>query len=457
MLADQGDGKLEKTPNDKFRDARERTQSPANSEYCLSRQELADLANAWIWEHHHEKFDLDASYIGKLEQGVIRWPRALPREAFRAIFRVSKDSELGFVNARARYYGAVVKLKDVDDVKRRKLFETTALGTSSLVLGKPAVALLKGSEPPPTPARVSATDIEQIHSATQIFNSWSRTYGGGVARATVRAQLGWSAGLLEATCPERLRPELFSAVGGLAETAAYMAFDAGAQEEASRVFGFALYCTEQAQDWYQRAYVLSDMALQAMWTGQPDEALTRAELALVRADRLTPSGQALLHTTRARALAKMHRVQETLRAIGTADEHFAHATPDNDPPSMAFYTAARHDQLTGQAYADLAMLGRDPNEATQRLEAAAAGHTAGYVRSRAICLAKLASLTMATGDPLHAAAIGHQALDITGRIRSHLAAEDLRELSRYANPHQDLEEVEHLRQRIATLLCIENP
>ena len=122
---------MEKTPNDKFRDARERTQSPANSEYCLSRQELADLANAWIWEHHHEKFDLDASYIGKLEQGVIRWPRALPREAFREIFHVSKDSELGFVNARARYYGAVVKLNDVDDVKRRKFFETTSTGSAS--------------------------------------------------------------------------------------------------------------------------------------------------------------------------------------------------------------------------------------------------------------------------------------------------------------------------------------
>ena len=35
------------------------------------------------------------------------------------------------------------------------------------------------------------------------------------------------------------------------------------------MLGFALYCAEQAEDWYQRAYVLSDMALQAIWTGQP--------------------------------------------------------------------------------------------------------------------------------------------------------------------------------------------
>jgi mitochondrial fission protein ELM1 len=48
-------------------------------------------------------------------------------------------------------------------------------------------------------------------------------------------------------------------------------------------------------------------------------------------------------------------------------------------------------------------------------------------------------------------------MDIAGSIRSHFAAEDLRELSRYATTHQQLEEVEHLRQRIAALVGTENP
>jgi hypothetical protein len=114
-------------------EARWRTSSPANPEECLSRQELAELANAWIWEHHNKKLELTANYIGKLEQGVIRWPSAPCREAFRAIFNVPKDSALGFVNARARSCRAVVKLNDVDDVKRRKLIETTTFGVSGLV------------------------------------------------------------------------------------------------------------------------------------------------------------------------------------------------------------------------------------------------------------------------------------------------------------------------------------
>ena len=127
-------------PNDQFREARERTESPARTNECLSRQEVADLANAWIWKHHHKKFELNANYIGKLEQGIIRWPNALSREAFRAILGVSKDSELGSVNPRARSRRAVVKL---DDVKRRHLIENTTLCVSGLVLWDAVAALLE--------------------------------------------------------------------------------------------------------------------------------------------------------------------------------------------------------------------------------------------------------------------------------------------------------------------------
>jgi hypothetical protein len=218
------------------------------------------------------------------------------------------------------------------------------------------------------------------------------------------------------------------------------------------VFRFALTCAEKAQDWSQRAEILSSMAKQEIWTGQPDDGLTLAEQALVRADRLTSTGRAVLHVDRGRALAKMRRVNETLTAIGTADDHFANATPDNDPPCIAHYNAARHALCTGQSLADLAILGHDPGEATDRLTAAAAWYTDTDNTSRAICLTKLASLTMATGDPLQAAAIGHAALDIAGTIRFRRAAEELRELARYAAPHQHLDEVVHLRHRIGALL-----
>ena len=435
--------------NDQLRTARERTASPTHPDVGLTRQELADLVNTWVWEHHDKKVVLaTANYIGKLETGIIRWPSISYREAFRAILGAPNDDALGFVNARSRR--AAVKLDKVD--RQNLVRGTVALSLGALIQG-PLAALLNGIEPPPVPTRVSATDIEQIRTATRGLESWHWTYGGGSVRAAAMGQLRWSAGLLDAICPKRLRPELHSALGDLADVAGWMAVDANAKEEASQVFGFALGCAEKADDWPLRAQVLSSMAQQAVRTGKPDEGLTLAEHALVRPDRLPATSQAVLHTVRGRALVKMRRINETLTAVGTADDHFAHSTPANDPPRMAFYTDARHAQFAGRPLADLAILGHNTaREATDRLTTAAAGHAANNNTSRAVCLAMLASLTMATGDPLQAATIGHEALDVAGTLRSRQVTDELRELSHHATAHQNLDEIAHLRHRIATLL-----
>jgi transcriptional regulator with XRE-family HTH domain len=402
---------------------------------CLSRQELAELVNTWVWDHHDKVVEHSANWVGQLESGKIRWPGRVSREALRAILGVTSDAALGFVNARSAR--AAMKLDNVD--RQRFIRNTGALGAGVLVLG-PLAALLEDTEPTPIPQRVGATEIEQTRTATRVFESWGSTYGGEVVRAAVMGQLRWSADLLEAICPERLRPALFSAVGDLAAVAGYIAEDAGAHEQAGRVYRVALACVDKAGDWLLRAEVLSSMAKQAIRAGRPDDGLTLAEQGLVRSDRLTVAGRSMLHTDRGRALAKMRRINETLTAVGTADDHFAHFTSDNEPPFLARHNPARHALLAGQPLADLAILGRDPAEATDRLTAAAAGHD-DYPRTRAICLTKLASLTMATGDPIQAATIGHTALDAAGTLRSRRVTEDLRELARYAAPHQHLDDV----------------
>jgi len=436
--------------NNQLRAARERTASLTSPDVCLSRQELAELVNAWAWDHHEKLLEHSANWVGQLERGKIRWPGKVSREALRAILGVSTDAALGFVNARSAR--AAVRLENVD----RQQFLRAGRNLSALAALGPVLALLEGTEPTPIPTRVGVTDIEQIRAAAQMFSSWDFTYGGGLARDAVMGQLRWSAGLLDATCPARLRPELLSAVGGLARRAGYMAFDVGANEDAPQVLSFALACAEQAEDWDLRAYVLDGLALLAIWTGQPDEGLTLTEHALVRADRLTETVQAMLHTDRGRALAKMRRVNETLTAIGTAEDHFARSTPAHDPPFLGNYNAAFLAGNTGDALFDLAVLGH-LTQATDRLTAAAAGHTVRHARPRATCLTKLASLTMATGDPIQAATIGNAALDAAGTLRSRRVTDNLRELARYATKHQHLDEVAHLRHRIATLVCTDSP
>jgi transcriptional regulator with XRE-family HTH domain len=437
--------------NDLLRTARQRTASLTSPDMCLSRQELAELVNAWVWDHHEKMLEHSANWVGQLECGKIRWPGKVSREALRAILGVSTDAALGFVNARSAR--AAVKLEDVD----RQQFLRASRDLGALAALGPLLALLEGGEPTPVPRRVGATDIEQIRTAARVFESWGGTYGGGLVREAAMGQLRWSAGLLGvATCPDRLRPDLYSALGDLAMVAGHLAVDVGAHEQASRVYRFGLAHAEKAGDWPLRGEILSCMAKQAVWTGQPDEGLTLAEQGLVRPDRLTAAGRSRLHTDRGLALVKMRRVNETLTAIGNADEHFAQFTPDNEPPHLAFYNDTSHALLTGRPLADLAILGRDASEATDRLTTAAA-HTASNIRARTVCLTKLASLTMATGDPLQAAAIGHEALDAADTLRSRGVTDQLRELAHYAATHQHLDEVAHLRQRIATLVCADSP
>lgn len=86
-------------PNDLLRRARERIESPYASGDCLSRQELAELVNAWVYEHteDHRVIELNANYLGQLERGKIRWPQESDRRAgFRAVLGVTTDAELGF-------------------------------------------------------------------------------------------------------------------------------------------------------------------------------------------------------------------------------------------------------------------------------------------------------------------------------------------------------------------------
>jgi len=195
------------------------------------------------------------------------------------------------------------------------------------------------------------------------------------------------------------------------------------------------------------------LARQAIWCERPDDGLTFVETALVRSDRLTATERALLNTLRARALAKLLRVQQSLAAVGAADEAFAQSNPSVDPPWMRFYDHAQHHGDTGHALFDLSIAGHR-TQAAQRLAYSVAHHATGYARSRVISQTKLASLLMVTGDPRQAAAIGHKALDSAGDLRSRRAIDDLWELHRFANRHGAVDEAVELGGRIIETLGV---
>ncbi len=76
--------------------ARLALRSPSGSGRPMSRQELAETVNAYLYEHAGRRFALHAGYIGTLERGQTRWPSAHYRTALRAVLGKATDADLGF-------------------------------------------------------------------------------------------------------------------------------------------------------------------------------------------------------------------------------------------------------------------------------------------------------------------------------------------------------------------------
>jgi hypothetical protein len=443
-------------PNFQLRRARERVESPFASGKGLTRRELADLINRWMQERKGRTSGVEDTYIGKLEQGAIRWPQDPDRrQAFREVLGVSTDAALGFRRPR-RSRPMPADVPPHQSIRPGVDMAAWASHNSSV-----STELITPRQPTPIPSMVGIAQVEEVRAAAAVFGGWDALYGGGLVREAVAAQLRYCVGLLNARYSANVRAELFSAVGYLGHVTAFMAFDAYAHDDARRLFEFALFCADEAADWHLRAKVLSSMARQAIWCDDPDvdprgadDGLTYIELALVRADRLTATERAMLHTARARALAKLGRIQDTAAAVGAADEAFSNSRPVNDPPWMKYYDAAQHAGDTGHALWDTAVAGHFGTDARARLALAAAGHDDGHARARTISQTKLASLVMVTGDPVEAAVLGGQALEWSGSIRSRRAADDLRELRRMATPHETINAVAELTRRIGTTVVV---
>lgn len=150
---------------------------------------------------------------------------------------------------------------------------------------------------------VGVADVEQVRHLARMFASEDHMVGGGWSSQAVVAQLHTSAELLHGRFfQETVRQHFFSAVAELSDIAGGMCFDAGSHQQTERCFRFAVACATEGDDWAMRCKALSGLSNLAVHQGRTDDALSFSEMALVRADRLTPLVRAVMHTRHARAL-----------------------------------------------------------------------------------------------------------------------------------------------------------
>lgn len=299
-------------------------------------------------------------------------------------------------------------------------------------------------------ARIGQADVDHVRQLSRLFADQDHQYGGKLSSRAVMTQLSASAELTEGSfANSRVRGNLFSAVAELADTAAGVCFDAGLHTHAERAFRFGVGCATESGDWAMRAKALSGLANLAVHQRRTD-ALSFAEMALVRADRLSPKVGSMMHTRHARALglAGVSRSEDCRAAVDKAENLFAQATTDNEPAWISYYNAAHLERDAGRALLYVALNGGGHEEARRKLEAAVARFPEGHSRGKALAKVNLAILVMTCDDPYEAVRLGNDALASVGSVRSDRVNDALGQLADEARKHSDIADVRELEQRI---------
>jgi hypothetical protein len=68
----------------------------------ITEGQVAEEVARLVTEQTGREFAIDGNYVSKLERGVITWPNRVYRQAFRTLFGVANDAELGFYPSRTR-------------------------------------------------------------------------------------------------------------------------------------------------------------------------------------------------------------------------------------------------------------------------------------------------------------------------------------------------------------------
>jgi hypothetical protein len=68
----------------------------------ITEEQVAEEVARLVAAQTGRELAINGNYVSKLERGVITWPNRAYRQAFRTLFGVANDSDLGFYPSRTR-------------------------------------------------------------------------------------------------------------------------------------------------------------------------------------------------------------------------------------------------------------------------------------------------------------------------------------------------------------------
>ena len=384
----------------------------------MSRQELAEAVNAYVWRIHQIEDRLDRNDIGKYERGKNRWPGAVRREAFRVVLNVDSDAALGFYGSRR--------------TAMRPAFDEDSAG------------LTMSPSRGPTDRRDLDEALSYFHQQWHLLVQADNLFGPRYALAGVETQIALLRDLLVAADRE-VRPDVVDLAARYAESAAWLNQDLARTPAAQDWTAQALEWAHQLGDTSMVAWSIYRRSQQQLEAGRARDALDLAEAALRHDERLGSPARAAIRVQQADALAALGEPA----ALRVLDQ--AHHWAANDQRGDA---EAGHGSFCTPGYIEthramcLRLVGR-PLEALAVFEQALPAIPPVYRRDTAAALVGKAAAHSAAGQPDIAAATALAALPIarhagSGRIIGHIAAVAAR-----LRPHRTLEPVAALLDELA--------
>ncbi len=292
--------------NDRLRAAREAIPSPRVPGACLSRAELAELANTWMARHLKREGALDAQIIARYENGKVRVPNRDYRAALRAVLGVADDAELAFAAASPSHR----------PLRPRRPSEPVA-----------------AAMPAPADDGAPATSdyLDEMRATISHLAALDGVHGGSeVAPIALRSFRRAQRLLGEGRYVPAIERDLEAVTAELGELSGWLLFDAERYEEARAVNAEALSVARIAGDTSMEWFVLSNQALASVHTGRDREAL-RVSQRLADRDRTPGRVRALFDVRTARALASLGDRDDALRTFDRARSAFADGTTGQDP------------------------------------------------------------------------------------------------------------------------------
>ena len=341
------------------------------------------------------------------------------------------------------------------DVERRQFIinATFAAGVYAssairwLTTPTPASALSKPGH------RVGQADVEAIREVTKTFLRLDNLFGGGRARPTVIRYLHDEIAplLRQGNYSDSVRGELFAAAE-LTRLAGWMAYDLEQHGLAQRYLIQALRLAGEAQDHALGGEILAGMSHQAVYVGQPDDALDLARAAQVSAGKAgLPAllAESLIMEAHAHAINK--DASACARALNAAEHAFATSQPDT-PAWLGYFDEAYMAAKFGHCFRELGDSAQAEHFARRSLDM-----VDGYTRGRTFNILLLANAHLQQQNLDEACAAGRQALELTAGLNSARAIRYTRDLRRRMTPFAKQPSVREFQELAHELLPASDP